>query len=134
MSSLIEASVVAPFLTYGVLLLVQLLVADVAGIRAGHTPGTAVPDDHGQFHFRSVRALGNSNESVGLFLLIAVPAVLLVESDWLVPLLWAWVGARAGHMACYYANLQIARSVSFGLSLLALGGLALMAGAAALGA
>ena len=108
----------------GALFLVQLLVVDVAGIRARHEPGTPIEPDHGDFHFRANRALANKNESVAAFLLLTI-FCLLVGADpaWTNGLTMTWVVGRAGHMACYYAGWGIARSTFFGLALIALLGL-----------
>ena len=63
-----------------ILMLVQLLVVDVAGIRVGHVPGSAVTGDHGQFFFRAARAHANTNESVAIFILAALFGILLQAS------------------------------------------------------
>ena len=106
------------------LLLVQLVVADVAGIRAGHEPGSPVEPDHGSFLFRAVRAHANTNESLSAFVLLALFGLLSAASPgWLGLLAWLFVAARAAHMACYYANLKAPRSVAFAVGLLALLGM-----------
>ena len=46
------------------LLLLQLLVADVVGIRSKHTPGAAVAADHDDLLFRASRTVANTNESI----------------------------------------------------------------------
>ena len=55
-----------------VLVLVQLLVQDLAGIKEKHVPGMPVTTGHGNFHFRAVRAHANTNENLPLWLLTAV--------------------------------------------------------------
>lgn len=109
----------------GLLLLVQMLVVDFAGMGAGHKPGHPVPADHGNFLFRAVRAQANSNESIAVFILLALfgmfagaaPAVL----GWSA---LAYVAGRLGHMVCYYAGIGLARSICFGVALLGLLGMA----------
>ena len=39
---------------------------------------------------------------------------------WINGCAWVYVLARAGHMLCYYADVRIARSICFGISMLAL--------------
>lgn len=112
------------FFATGTLLFVQIVVADVAGIRANHAPGTPVPADPKSFLFRAVRAHGNTNESVAVFILLALFGVLaMVTPGPLNILSWVYVGARVAHMAFYYAGIALLRSVSFGISLLALLGM-----------
>lgn len=116
-----------------VLIMVQVLVADVAGMRAKHVPGMPVTDGHASFHFRSVRALGNTNETLGLFLLLAALAVALAApAKWVNALAWTYVAARAGHMGFYYLRMGKARSLAFGLGLAAQFGLLVVVVAAAL--
>lgn len=106
------------------LLLLQILVADVASIRAGHAPGAPVPADHGNFLFRATRAHANTNESIAVFVLLVLFGVMsAAPAGWLNGLAWVYVAARAAHMLCYYAGLQLARSLAFGVGLLALIGM-----------
>jgi len=115
------------------LMTIQLLVADVASIRAKHVPGMPVTDGHSSFHFRAVRALGNTNETFGLFLLLAVLAIALgANAKWVNLLAWVYVAARAGHMTFYYLRLGMARSTAFGLSVAAQLGLLVVVLAAVL--
>jgi uncharacterized MAPEG superfamily protein len=101
-----------------VLVFIQVLVADYASIKAKHVPGMPVTDGHGSFHFRAVRALGNTNETLALFLLLAALALLLgANAKWTGILAWVYVAGRAGHMGFYYARMGLARSSSFGISL-----------------
>ena len=103
------------------LILVQLAVADVAGIRARHAPGTQVPADPQVFLFRATRALANTNESIAAFILISLFGILgTAPPDLLGVFAWLYVGGRVGHMVCYYADWRIPRSVMFGLATLAL--------------
>ena len=108
----------------GGLLLVQILVLDVAGIQARHPPGTPVAADHSNFLFRATRAHANTNESIAVFILLALVGVLFGSAaGWLNTLSWVYVGARLAHMLCYYAGLQIPRSVAFAVGVLALLGM-----------
>lgn len=104
-----------------VLALVQLLIADVVGIRAGHTPGHPVEGGHDSLHFRSTRAIANLNESFAIFLGLAVAALCLpVDPAWAGGFAWIYVAGRVLHGVCYYADWRIARSIAFGLALLSL--------------
>ena len=97
-----------------VLFIVQLLVADVAGLMSKHTPGTAVTGGHDDFLFRAVRAHANTNESLAAFVLAAFTAVALgVDPSWTGRLVWGFVLARALHMSAYYADLRNLRSGAF---------------------
>lgn len=108
----------------GALAFFQLVVADVAGIRAGHTPGAPVVADHGNFLFRATRAHANTNESLGIFGLLALVSILSGSSaEWTGGLAWTWTGARVGHMACYYAGAGLPRSIFFGIGMTALAGM-----------
>lgn len=108
----------------GGLVLIQILVADVAGIRAHHPPGTPVAADPGSFLFRAVRAHANTNESVAVFILLALFGVLSMVSVFALNVLsWVYVAGRVGHMVFYYAGVPLLRSVSFGISILALLGM-----------
>jgi uncharacterized MAPEG superfamily protein len=112
------------FFATGGLLLVQIVVVDVAGIRARHAPGTPVAADPRSFLFRAVRAHGNTNESVAVFILLALFGVLaMVSPTPLNVLSWTYVAARVAHMAFYYAGIAPLRSASFAISLLALLGM-----------
>lgn len=117
-------SALAACVTLGGLIFMQVLVADFAGIKAKHVPGMPVTDGHSSFLFRAVRALANTNETLGLFLLLMFAALLLQASAaWVNGLAWAFVAARGLHMVCYYARWGTARGIVFGVSLLALLGL-----------
>ena len=105
----------------GVLMLAQLIVLDVAGIRAGHVPGSAVTGDHSHFFFRAARAHANTNESIAIFILAALFGILHNASPWwLNAAAVVYVVARAAHMLCYYANIPLARSGSFVVAFVAL--------------
>jgi len=103
-----------------VLIMIQVLIADLASIRAKHVPGMPVTDGHASFHFRAVRAIGNTNETLGLFLLLAALALLLgANPKWVNALAWTYTAARAGHMGFYYARMGRARSIAFSVSVAA---------------
>ena len=100
------------------LIMLQVLIADVASIKAKHVPGMPITDGHGSFLFRSARALGNTNETLGLFLLTAVLAMAFgARAQWVNALVWAYVAGRAGHMLFYYLRQGLLRSISFGIGL-----------------
>ena len=102
------------------LVIVQVLVADVAGMQAKHVPGMPVTAGHANFHFRATRAHANTNENLPVQVLLTVVAVLLAASPrWATAAAWAFTAARAGHMLFYYMDLRLARSIAFGLGLAA---------------
>ena len=108
----------------GALLLIQLLVADVTGIRSGHSPGSPVPADHGNVLFRVTRTVANMNESIAIFLCGLIFCWLSAASpSHTAVAAWAYAASRTLYAACYYADLRVPRSVCFGLSLLALAAL-----------
>jgi len=108
----------------GALLLVQLLVVDLAGLKARHRPGTPVDPDPGNFLFRATRAHANTNESIAAFVLLVLFALLSAASPlWVNALSWAYVAARAAHMLFYYAGLPLPRTIAFAASLIALFGM-----------
>lgn len=103
------------------LLLTQLVVLDVAGIRAKHPPGTPITTGPEDFLFRASRAHANTNESIAAFVLLALFGIFSGANwSWLGAAAWTWVLARAAHMIFYYANIPLARSAAFGISMLAL--------------
>ena len=105
----------------GGLFLLQLLVVDVAGIRAKHEPGTPVEADPTDFHFRAVRAHANTNESIAAFVLLVLFAIFVgADPSWTNGAAIAFVAGRTSHMACYWAGLALARSASFAVAMLAL--------------
>jgi len=113
------------------LILIQVLVADLAAMKSKHVPGMPVTDGHASFHFRAVRAIGNTNETLGLFLLLAALALLLgANPKWVNALAWTYTAARAGHMSFYYTRIGMARSIAFGVGLFAQLGLLVAVGMA----
>ncbi len=108
----------------GFLMLIQLIVADVVGIRRKHVPGTPVPADHADVLFRASRTVANTNESIVIFVLLVLYCVFSQASPTLTATAaWVYVGSRLIYAICYYANAQIFRSIIFGVSLLALAAL-----------
>jgi uncharacterized MAPEG superfamily protein len=117
-------SALAACVTLGGLIFIQVLVADVAGMKAKHVPGMPVTEGHASFHFRAVRALANTNETLALFVLLLIAALLLqARPGWVNALVWTFTAARALHMGCYYARWSLARSAAFSVGLLAQFGL-----------
>ena len=109
-----------------VLALVQLLAADLIGLRAGHTPGHPVAADHDNLHFRSVRAIANLNESFAIFVGLTVVAMAAsADPFWSGAFAWLYLLGRIGHGVCYYADWRTPRSICFGLAIV---GLVLLAG------
>ncbi len=109
---------------FGLLYFAQLLILDVAGLRAKHEPGSVIDGGHDDFLFRANRAHANTTESVGILILFALFAILGgADPTWTARALWAYVVARSLHAICYYLNIKALRSVAFALSLAALGSL-----------
>jgi len=105
----------------GGLALLQLLVADVAGMKVPHIPGAPIEPNHKSFLFRASRSLGNMNESISIFILFCISGiVLMADPVWLGRFALGYVGARALYMLCYWFNIKLARSAFFGISLVAL--------------
>jgi uncharacterized MAPEG superfamily protein len=124
---------VAAMGTMGGLLLLQMIVADVAGMRAGHVPGAAVSGGHDDFFFRAFRAHANTNETLGAFILLALFGILRTASPWgLNVCATVYVAARMAHMLCYYADIKLMRSASFVVAFLALVGMLVVGVAATL--
>lgn len=127
-------STFAAWVAVGGLAVLQALVADVAGIRAGHVPGMPVTVGHDAFLFRAVRAHANTNESLATFAVLSLAAVLAgAPAAWTNGLAWTFVGARVAHMLAYWADRRALRSASFAVSMVALVGLVVVAGGALAG-
>ncbi len=112
------------------LMFVQLLVADVVGIKSKHVPGSLVNTGHCDLLFRASRTVANTNESIAILVLATVFCIFSNASPtYTAYAVWGFVLARALYALFYYTNLQILRSVIFGISLLCLAAL-LVIGAA----
>lgn len=106
------------------LMLVQLLVADVAGLKAGHIPGAAITGGHERFLFRAARTVANINESIAIFLLAVLFCLFMGASPEATSgFCWLYLGARVAYVFCYYFNIKILRSISFIVSLIGIAGL-----------
>ncbi len=106
------------------LMLLQVLVVDLLGIMNKHVPGSPVAADHSNALFRATRTVGNTNESVAIFICALLFCLLSSASPtYTAYAAWGYLLSRLAYAVCYYANLQILRSVTFGVSLLALGAL-----------
>jgi len=115
---------IAALVVAGGLVLLQLIVADLTAIRAKHRAGTPIPPDFSRFYFRAARAHANTNESVAVFIALAVAGVLVgAAPGWLNVLSIAYIAARVAHMLAYYSNQKAARSTAFGISLVVLLGM-----------
>lgn len=103
------------------LMFVQTLVADFAGLRARHIPGAAIPADHDNYFFRVSRAAGNTNETIAIFVLGVLFCILGgASAQYTAVAAWAFVAARGLYALCYYFNLRLLRSIMFGAALLSL--------------
>lgn len=124
----IYGGVLAAWVGVGGLLLMQAIVADVAGVRAKHTPGMPVTTGHDDFLFRAVRAQANTLENAPAFIVLSLAAMLLgANPQWVGVMTWTFVAARVVHMAAYYADIRNARSLAFALSFVALVGMLVIA-------
>lgn len=100
------------------LMLMQILVVDVLGIRAKHVPGTLVDANHDSLIFRASRTVANTNESIAVFILAVLFCVLMGASPlYTAYAAWGFVVSRVLYAFCYYSNLKLLRSVVFGVSL-----------------
>lgn len=105
----------------GLTFFTQLLVTDLVGLKSRHVPGYPIEPNHNNFHFRSSRALSNTNESVAIFILLVCFSILSSANANLLNIsATVYLVGRVGHMLCYYSNLKLLRSISFGCSLLGL--------------
>jgi len=108
----------------GFLFWLQLALVDVLGIKLKHTPGFTVEQSHSNFLFRANRVLSNSNESIGILILLSLFAMLSsANPEWLNGFAIAYLVGRVCHMTCYYLNLKLLRSASFAISFVALLGI-----------
>ena len=104
-----------------ILMLVQLIIADVLGISNRHVPGTPVEANHAYPLFRAGRVVGNTNESIAIFLCALLFCIFAKASPtYTAYATWGFVVLRGIYAVCYYSNQSTARSITFALSLLAL--------------
>lgn len=109
------------------LMLMQILIADVVGILAKNTPGTPVKADHDNFLFRVTRTVANTNETIAIFVLATAFCILGSASPTYTGYAaCAFVLARGVYAGFYYSNLRVLRSATFAISLVALGALLLV--------
>ena len=114
------ASALTAAVVLAALVLVQVLFVDFASIKSKHVPGMPVTSGHGDFLFRATRAHANTNENLPVLILLVLLAVLLrADPKWTGYALWAFTAGRAGHMLFYYLDLRTARSIAFGVGLVA---------------
>ncbi len=108
----------------GALMFVQLMVADIAGIKFKHKPGATVEADHDNFLFRASRTLANTNETISIFIMLLLFCIFSLSSPQATAYAaWAFVFSRVAFTIFYYLGLGLARSCAFGgvvISLLAL--------------
>lgn len=110
--------------TLAALLFLQLLIADIIGLRSRHVPGSQVPADHNNRLFRASRTVANTNESIAIFVLAVLFCMLSGASASTTGFFtWAFVIARFFYAVCYYFNWQLPRSIMFGISLVAIAAL-----------
>ena len=103
------------------LMLLQVLVVDVVGITSGHKPGHAIEADHDKLVFRVSRTVANTNESIAVFILgLAFCLLVGASPTYTAAAAWLYVASRALYALFYYGNIKLARSISFGFSLVAL--------------
>ena len=115
------AGAISTLAALAALMIAQLLIADVTGIRRRHVPGTPVTPDHADALFRVSRTVANMNESVAIFVVLLLYCIFAGASPaWTAWSAWAYAICRLLYAVCYYANLPTYRSISFGLSLIAL--------------
>lgn len=108
----------------GSLLLLQLVVLDIAILSQKHIPGFTIEANHEHFLFRANRALANSNESLGIFIVFVLFALFSQPiAHWINGFAVVYLFGRIGHMLCYYFNMKILRSIFFVVSLFGLIGL-----------
>ncbi|MEC8327714.1 MAG: MAPEG family protein [Pseudomonadota bacterium] len=103
------------------LMIVQLLIADVLAIVKKHPPGFPVENNHANLLFRANRTHLNSNESIAIFILsIAFAIAMNANSNMVNGAALSYFVARALYAICYYLNLKLLRSALFVISLVAL--------------
>ena len=108
----------------GLMMLIQIIVADVVAIKGQHTPGYPIAPDHKDFLFRAARVHENTNESISVFALFVLFGVLSSANSFYLDVFSViYLVSRIAHMCFYYCNLKLARSISFALGLIGLVGM-----------
>lgn len=106
---------------------IQLAIVDLIGIIKKHPPGFSIAQDHNSFIFRANRALANSNESMGILIILSTFAMLSAANPtWLNAFSITFLISRIFHMGFYYLNIKLLRSVAFAFSILSLLGIFLV--------
>lgn len=105
----------------GLLMLIQLLVADVVAIKKKHTPGFPIEADHNNLLFRANRTHVNCMESVPIFILFLSFSMLSFASPYIVNLCaMVFISSRYAYALAYYLNYKLTRSVIFIFSIISL--------------
>ncbi|MDV5170074.1 MAPEG family protein [Photobacterium rosenbergii] len=105
----------------GLLMFIQLVIADIIAIKNKHIPGYPIKSNHRDFLFRASRAHLNTNESVAIFVLFVIFCFLSSASASVVNTCsLAYLTSRIGHMIFYYLDFKVLRSISFATSLVSL--------------
>jgi uncharacterized MAPEG superfamily protein len=108
----------------GLMMLIQIIVADVAAIKGQHTPGYPIKADHKTFVFRAARTHANTNESIAIFALFVLFGVLSSSNAFYLNIFSViYFVSRIAHMCFYYGNFKLARSISFPFALIGLVGM-----------
>ena len=111
----------------GALSLLQLLIFDLMAIKRKHPPGHPIESSHNNLLFRLSRAHANTNETMGVLILLFLFAALsAADPIWVNRLMIGYFACRVAHMICYYLAWPTLRGLVFGLSLLSLIGLFIM--------
>lgn len=103
------------------LMLFQLLIADVIAIVKKHTPGFPIENNHANLLFRANRAHLNINESISIFIAsIAFAITMNANSNLVNGAALIYFASRALYAMSYYFNFKLIRSALFAVSLVAL--------------
>ena len=103
------------------LMMLQLLLADIVGISRRHEPGSGVAGGHDDPFFRVTRTVANTNEIIAIFVLAVLFCVWSGASEEMTAwAAWAFVATRGAYAICYYLNLKVLRSTCFSASMVAL--------------
>lgn len=108
----------------GLMMLIQIIIADIAAIKGKHTPGYPVNPDHNSFLFRAARSHANTNESIAVFALFVLFGVMSSSNAFYLNIFSViYFVSRIAHMCFYYGNFKLARSISFPFGLVGLIGM-----------